>query len=301
MNVGIIGLGRMGSGIAQRLVQKGFTVIGFDPNVETRTAALQTGIQVVHSLELLTSQARVIWLLVPAGAVVDTVINNLVPYLEPGAILVDGGNSHYNDSIRRAKQLSERQILFLDCGTSGGVHGRDLGFCLMVGGERSAYNTIEPLLAAIASPNGYAYVGQSGAGHYVKMVHNGIEYALLQAYAEGFQLLKEGTLRNQALDLDQIARLWNQSSIIRSWILQLMQEILQEQDRELATISGQIAESGTGRWTVEEAEAHHIPIPLIKEALAIRFESQKSGGNYATKLVALLRNKFGGHPVTPKE
>lgn len=301
MNVGIIGLGRMGGGVAQRLVQKGHAVIGYDPNSGTRTAAMKLGVTVVHSLETLAQQARTIFLFIPAGSIVDGVINDIVPFLRKGDILIDGGNSNYQDSIRRATELFEKHVLFLDCGTSGGVHGKDIGYCLMVGGDRGAYMTVEPFFKAIAAANGYAHVGPSGAGHYVKMVHNGIEYGLLQAYAEGFHLLKDGSFASAELQLDAIARLWDQSSIIRSWILHLLEEVLHEQDRDLTTITGSIAESGTGRWTVEEARKMHIPIDLIERSLAIRFESQKTGGNYATKLVALLRNKFGGHDVQKKD
>lgn len=300
MNVGIIGLGRMGSGVAQRLVQKGHTVVGYDPNSTTRTAAMKLGVSVVHSLQTLAQQTHIIFLFIPAGSIVDSVLNELLPYLRKGDIIIDGGNSNYQDSIRRSKQLFEKQMLFLDCGTSGGVHGKDIGYCLMVGGDRGAYMVAEPLFEAIAAANGCAYVGPSGAGHYVKMVHNGIEYALLQAYAEGFHLLKDGSFAAAELQLDVIARLWDQSSIIRSWILHLLDEILHEQDRDLSTIAGSIAESGTGRWTVEEGHKAGVPIDLIERALALRFESQKTGGNYATKLVALLRNKFGGHDVQKK-
>ena len=300
MNVGIIGLGRMGGGVAQRLVQKGHTVVGYDPNSTTRTASMRLGVTVVHSLETLAQQVRIFFLFIPAGSAIDAVIAELLLFVRKGDIIIDGGNSNFQDSMRRAKQLFEKQLLFLDCGTSGGVHGKEIGYCLMVGGDRGAYMTVEPLFEAIAAPQGYAYVGPSGAGHYVKMVHNGIEYAILQAYAEGFHVLKEGSFAAAELQLEVIARLWDQSSIIRSWILHLLEQILHEQDRELKTINGTVAESGTGRWTVEEGRKMHIPIDVIERALEIRFESQKTGGNYATKLVALLRNKFGGHDVQKK-
>lgn len=297
MVVGLIGLGRMGLGIAQRLMLAGHAVIGFDPQEQIRNDAQKIGVSTVDSIELVAKQARIIWLLVPAGSVVDNVIAQLANSLQKGDIIVDGGNSHYSDSIRRAQELEAKEIFFLDCGTSGGIAGAVNGFCLMVGGSKSAYEHIEPLLHAIAAQNGYAYIGRSGSGHYVKMVHNGIEYALLQAYAEGLQLIKEGSFKDDSLDLAQLTDLWNHGSVIRSWILQLTHEIFQEQSRNLETISGEIADNGTGRWTVEEAVQHAIPVPMIEQALSIRFSSHQTGGNYSTKLVALLRNKFGGHPV----
>lgn len=185
-------------------------------------------------------------------------------------------------------------MFFLDCGTSGGLHGKAVGFCLMVGGDKAAYTKIYPLLEAIAMPEGVGYMGPSGTGHYVKMVHNGIEYALLQAYAEGLHVIKEGTFKDQVLDLDEITRVWNNGSIIRSFILQLLHDIVQK-DQELKNISGEVAATGMGKWTVEEAEQRNIPVDLIKRSLEIRDWSQQTGGNYATKLVSMLRNSFGGH------
>lgn len=297
MKVGIIGLGRMGNAIAYRLLKAGHEVIGFDIDVEHARNARQMGVEVVAYAPLVCDQARFVWLMLPAGAVIDGVIQELLPYLRSGDVLVDGGNSFYQDSIRRAHYLAKDEIAFLDCGTSGGLHGREQGFCLMIGGEKKIYTLCESLFKVLAAPQGYAYVGPSGAGHYVKMVHNGIEYALLQAYAEGFHLLHEGYFEN--LDLEEISRVWTHGSVIRSWILQLLREIMQE-DQEFKDISGRIDQSGTGRWAVHEAYQRNIQLPCIEEALKVRAWSQQTNGNYATKLVALLRNKFGGHRVYKK-
>jgi 6-phosphogluconate dehydrogenase len=299
MKMGLIGLGRMGNAIGFRLVEAGHTVIGFDRDTKTHKAAQEVGITLVNDLEKVAQETRVIWLMIPIG-VVDDVILQLVPHLKAGDIIIDGGNSFYKDSMRRAQALALQGIIFLDCGTSGGVEGRSYGFCLMVGGDEDAYVKIHSLLVAIARPGGIGYIGPSGTGHYVKMIHNGIEYGLLQAYAEGFQVIKEGTFKKLAIDLEELSRIWNVSSIIRSFLLELTHEIFKE-DQEFHTISGEIEEGGTGRWTMEQAEQHKIPVPLIKQAVETRSWSQKSGGNYATKLIALLRHKFGGHPVKMKK
>ncbi len=299
MNMGLIGLGRMGNAIGFRLVEAGHTVIGFDENKDAQNEAKKVGIQIVRSIKDVAEQTRVIWLMVPI-AVVDAVIAQLVPHLKGGDIIIDGGNSFYKDSIRRAKELASHDIIFLDCGTSGGVMGRSYGFCLMVGGDEDAFIKIHALLAAIARPGGIGYIGPSGTGHYVKMIHNGIEYGLLQAYAEGFQIIKEGTFKKLAINLEQVSRIWNVSSVIRSFLLDLTHEVF-EKDQELHNVIGEIEEGGTGSWTLKEAEKHHIPVPIIKEAVAVRTWSRKSGGNYATKLIALLRQKFGGHSVKFKK
>lgn len=299
-NVGVVGLGRMGEAVAYRLVKAGFTVIGYDPNPALKKQIEQEGIRFCPSLEELAGSVDVVWLMVPAGAVVDSVLATIKQHAKPGTIIVDGGNSHFPDSQRRAKELAELGFSFIDCGTSGGVHGRELGFSLMVGGDKKNYDDIEPMLRALAAPDGYAYMGSSGAGHYVKMVHNGIEYALMQSYAEGFELLKEGAFKKEDLDLATITRVWNNGSIIRSWLVELSHQIFVE-DQKLSNISGRVHESGTGAWTVEEAKRAQVPVPLIEKALSIRKESRENGGTYATKVVALMRNKFGGHAFETKE
>lgn len=294
MNIGIIGLGRMGSAIASRLIAAKFQVFGFDRDSKNCQQVETDGIVCVSDLAELAQQVKTFWLMVPAGDPVDQVIAELRPHLKNNMILIDGGNSNYSDSVRRAKSLKKDGVNFLDCGTSGGLHGKELGFSLMIGGEKNAYEQCIPFFKAIAMPGGFGLVGPSGAGHYVKMVHNGIEYALLQAYAEGLHLLRDGQYKD--LDLAQITEIWQHGSIIRSWILELAHSIL-EKDQKLDTVSGKIFESGTGMWTVQEAEREKIPVALIKEALEIRAHSRKSGGTYATKLVALLRHAFGGHPL----
>lgn len=295
MKLGIIGLGRMGYGIAHRVVNAGHEVVGFDQHAESSAAAAQMGVTIAHDSKGLVRECSIIWLMVPI-TVVDDVIQELLPHLKKGAIVVDGGNSFYKDSMRRAQLLAPKGITYLDCGTSGGISGREIGYCLMVGGDKKGYIAIEPLLKVIASPAGYMYVGPSGAGHYVKMVHNGIEYGMMQAYAEGFQIIKEGSFKAEHIDLAQLSAIWNQSSVIRSFLLGLTHEVF-EKDQEFAHISGKVAQGGMGQWTVDEAHAHKIPARVIEEALHTRGWSQKTGGNYATKLLALLRQKFGGHSV----
>lgn len=297
MNVAIIGLGKMGEALAYRAVQSGFTVFGFDVNADSCVIAAKEGVRIVSSIaDFADKNIHLFWLMVPQGELVDKVVMQLRPLLKKNDIIIDGGNSKFTDSMRRAQELVEDDIYFIDCGTSGGIHGRENGFCLMVGGDKKAYDVIKDLLQAVAAPDGYAYVGASGAGHYVKMVHNGIEYGLLQAYAEGFHLLKDGQFKNH-LDLEKIAALWNHGSVIRSWILELVKSIMKE-DQNLADVNGNIAATGMGKWTVEQAHELGVPVPVIEESLHVRTWSEKTGGNYATKIVAMLRNKFGGHSVT---
>lgn len=301
MKVGLIGLGRMGEALAYRAVQAGHEVFGFDINPEICALAEKSGVHIVKSItDFAHKDIHVFWLMVPQGKLVDTVIAQLQLVLQSGDIVIDGGNSKFTDSVRRAQELALSDIFFIDCGTSGGVHGRENGFCLMVGGDKKAYNIIEPLLLSVATSGGCAYVGPSGAGHYVKMVHNGIEYGLLQAYAEGFHLLKSGTFNDVHFDLEKIASLWNHGSVIRSWILELVHDVMKE-DQELKNIAGNIASTGMGTWTVEQAHKLSIPVNVIEESLKVREWSEKTGGNYATKIVAMLRNKFGGHAVTKNE
>jgi len=292
MKVGIIGLGRMGNAIAFRAIEGGHEVIGYDDYLEARKKAEEIGVTVVDNIAAMAEAVRIFWLMVPVDAVED-VIKTLRPHIKAGDIIVDGGNSKYTDSIRRAYELGQENIFFLDCGTSGGIQGRGQGFCLMVGGDKAIYTKIHSFLIALTAPGGVAHVGPSGAGHYTKMIHNGIEYALLQAYAEGFHLLKNGGF---TLDLEEISRLWNNGAVIRSWILELVHDVFRR-GQELRDVSGEIAESGMGRWTVEEAMKNNIPARVIEEALLVRAWSRETGGNYATKIVALLRHEFGGHLV----
>lgn len=301
MRIGIIGIGRMGNAIAQRLVKAGHDVIGYDPNEQARGEAASIGIQkIVTSALEVAHGARTLWLMIPAGELVDATLHEIMPALQKGDIIIDGGNSHYLDSMRRAKMLAQKDIFFLDCGTSGGLQGRELGFSLMVGGDQAAYDKVHSFFIAIAAPDGVGLVGPSGAGHYVKMVHNGIEYALLQSYAEGFQLIKEGSFKNEELNLEKISFIWKNGSVIRSWILKLAHDVF-SQDQKFSAISGAIEESGTGKWAVQEANAHKVQVHLIEESLKIRAWSRDTGGNYGTKIVAMLRHAFGGHAVNKGE
>lgn len=294
MKIALIGLGRMGHAIAYRLLKYGHEVWGFDSDEKNLKLASDVGVKTVAKLQDLANYTNIFWLMVPAGDIVDSVINDLLPHLKPDDIIIDGGNSNFKDTVRRYQNLISKKINYIDCGTSGGLHGKDLGFSLMIGGDKKVFESLEPIFKAIAAPQGYAYMGPSGAGHYVKMIHNGIEYALLQSYAEGFHLLKDGKYKD--LDLEKICSVWNHGSIIRSWILELAQNIF-EQDQNLTNISGKIGENKTGRWTLDEAKDQHVPVDLIERSLQIRADSRQNGGNYATKVVAMLRNQFGGHAV----
>ena len=294
MKFGIIGLGKMGSAIAYRVLKGGFEVFGFDLDKKATEAAQKMGVKIVDSIEHMPKYVRVIWLMVPVGSPVDDTLKKLLPHLQKGDIVIDGGNSKYTDSIRRAKMLEAHGVEYLDCGTSGGIEGKETGFSLMVGGNVRAYEKVKPFWQCIAAPQGFGLVGPTGAGHYVKMIHNGIEYGLLEAYAEGFHVLHDGSYKD--LNLQQISGIWNHGSVIRSFLLQLAQKVFKEHP-DFKNISGEIAEGGTGLWTVESAKENKIPVPVIEESLKIRKWSRETGGNWATKLIALLRQAFGGHEV----
>lgn len=300
MNIGVVGLGRMGLGIAVRLVRAGNTVIGFDYNQNICRKAREQAIEIAESLHDLAARVEVVWLMIPAGDPVEQAVVQLYEIMAPNTVIVDGGNSKFTDSIRRAEFLAQKNILFVDCGTSGGLYGAEQGYCLMVGGSDQAFLKIAPLLQVLSVENGFAHVGPSGAGHYVKMVHNGIEYALMQSYAEGFELLKEGSFKDVPLDLHQICSLWNSGSIIRSWLLELTNQVFRE-DQKLDAISGSIAETGMGQWTAEDAKNNCVDMPALQQALAVRKWSRETQGNYATKLIAMMRFKMGGHSVNYKK
>ncbi len=286
MKIGLVGLGRMGAGMAERLRQRDHEVVGYDRNPEvSEVGSLE---ELVGELE----QPRVCWVMVPAGDPTEATLKQLAELVSPGDILIDGGNSMYKDSVRRGKELSGRGIKFLDIGTSGGIWGLEIGFCLMAGGPRDAFETVEPILAALAPENGYAHVGPSGAGHYTKMVHNGIEYAMLQAYAEGFDLLRASDFD---LDMRRIAELWNHGSVVRSWLLELAERAFAK-DPELKSLRGYVDDSGEGRWTVLEAVERDVAAATIAQALFSRFTSREED-SYAMRFIAALRNEFGGHAV----
>jgi 6-phosphogluconate dehydrogenase len=295
MQLGMIGLGRMGTGMTQRLLQGGHQVMVHDRSPDAVGALAGKGATATSSLEDLGQKLkapRIFWLMIPAGAPVDDTIQRLSATLSPGDVIIDGGNSNYRDSIRRAEDLRSKQIEFLDAGVSGGVWGLKVGFCLMVGGNQAVFNQAEPIFKTLAPSEGYAYVGSSGAGHYSKMVHNGIEYSMLQAYAEGFEILKASPF---GFDLVQLSRLWNHGSVIRSWLLELAQAAF-ERDPELAHIKGYVDDSGEGRWTLQEAIDHAVPAPALAMSLFMRFRSRQDD-SFSAKVLAALRNEFGGHPV----
>ncbi|MCL4361472.1 decarboxylating 6-phosphogluconate dehydrogenase [Candidatus Dependentiae bacterium] len=297
MEISIIGLGKMGNAIAYRLLKDGHIVYGYDIDPKTCQNLKKElpNITILNSLQEVSAKTNLIWLMLPVQ-VNQKVIDELSVSLNHNHILIDGSNSYFEDSISAAEKLKKLKVEFVDCGVSGGLQGKEIGFCLMVGGSEKIFKFLEPIFKSIATTDGYSYIGVSGTGHYVKMIHNGIEYALLQSYAQGFHLLKEGKFKD--LDLQRIASLWNHGSIIRSWILELINQILKE-NPDFKNISGKIGETGMGKWTVEQAKKQNISVSMIEEALSIRQWSHQTGGNFATKLVALLRNKFGGH-IIPK-
>lgn len=297
MKLAVIGLGRMGAAIARRALDAGYCVLGYDPNVHAQKECAAHGIQMYDDLQELAQHADVIWLMVPSGQIVDDTIKSLRGQLDESKIIIDGGNSNFHDSVRRAKELAVYGIAYLDCGTSGGVHGLKNGFCLMVGGDYHAYEKILPLLQTIACKGGVTHVGPSGAGHYVKMIHNGIEYGMLQAYAEGFHLLREGDYKD--LDLEKIAHVWQHGAVVRSWLLDLAHDVFKH-DQNLGSIDGKIQEGGTGAWNRENAKKNNIPVPVLEASLHARKESRKTGGNFATKLIQMIRHSFGGHKVEIK-
>ncbi len=298
MIIGVIGLGKMGLQIARKLAAAKFKIVGYDPNSASLAADEVASFTLATTMAELAQQVDLVWLMVPAGDIVDTCIFEITPHLRPGALVVDGGNSLYKDSVRRASALEAKGLHFLDCGTSGGTHGLEHGFSLMVGGDATAFKTATPIFKILAAPHGFGHVGPAGAGHFVKMVHNGIEYAMLQAYSEGFHILREGPYKE--LDLAAISNIWQNGSVVRSWLLSLAQETF-EKDQQLTTVSGFIDENKTGRWTLETAEECNIPTPAIKASLDTRTWSRQTGGNFATKVIAVLRNAFGGHAVKKKD
>jgi len=300
MEIGMVGLGRMGAGMTRRLLGGGHRVVATDLSAEAVAAAASAGAVGAASLqELVTKLAarpRVVWLMVPAGAPTEQAIGELGGLLERGDIVIDGGNSNYHDSMRRGEQLAARGIEFVDCGVSGGIWGLQEGFCLMAGGSKEAYAHIEPALRTLAPPDGYAHVGPSGAGHFVKMVHNGIEYGMMAAYGEGFELLAGSRF---GIDLRQVSALWEHGSVVRSWLLELATRAF-ERDPRLASIRGYVEDSGEGRWTVQEALDQDVPLPIITLSLMRRFASRQTE-SFSAKVQAALRNEFGGHAVRTTE
>ena len=297
MEIGIYGLGRMGANMVRRLVQsEEHRVVAGNRSSGSVDQAVQDGAEGAYSMEelveKLSGSLRVIWIMVPAGDATEQALLKFADMMDEGDILIDGGNSYFRDSIRRAELLRERGLRFLDAGTSGGVWGLQVGYCLMVGGDSGAYEHVEPALKTLAPKNGYAYLGEAGAGHFTKMVHNGVEYGMMQAYAEGFEILEKS---QYDFDLRAISSLWNQGSVVRSWLLELAENAF-ERDGHLESIRGYAEDSGEGRWTVLEAINESVPANVIAGSLFARFASRQDD-SFAMKVIAALRGEFGGHAI----
>ena len=287
MQLGMIGLGRMGNGMTERLREHGHDVKTYDPNVESRTASS------LEELRLQLDPPRAFWMMVPAGKVTEDVFEQLLGLAEEGDTVVDGGNSNFRDSQRRFRDAQAKGLHFVDAGVSGGIWGLEVGFCLMVGGEVEPVRRLQPVFEALAPEDGYAHVGASGAGHFVKMVHNGIEYGLMQSYAEGFEILEHSEF---GLDLHEISGIWRYGSVVRSWLLELLHQAFEQHGGKLEDIAPYVEDSGEGRWTIHEAIAENVPAPVISAALYARFATRDEI-NFAAKVTAALRNQFGGHAI----
>jgi 6-phosphogluconate dehydrogenase len=299
MQIGMVGLGKMGLNMTRRLRQGNHSVVVFNKETEPYAEAREVGAVTVNSLEELVAKLappRAVWMMVPSGAATNQVSDQLGKLLQSGDLLVDGGNTFFKDSITRAARLAEKSVGFLDVGTSGGVWGLKLGYCMMVGGEPEHVTTLKPALDTLAPPDGWKHVGPAGAGHYVKMVHNGIEYGLMAAYAEGFEILESGPFD---LDLHLIAGLWNRGSVVRSWLLELTESAFAK-NGDLSGIRDWVADSGEGRWTVAAAIEQDVPAPIITLALQQRLRSRQAA-SFSARVLAALRNEFGGHEVKKVE
>jgi 6-phosphogluconate dehydrogenase len=298
MKIGMIGLGRMGMNMARRLMLGGHQVVAYNRSPDKTEEIVNEGAEGSFSLqelaEKLDERPRVVWLMLPAGKAIDEHLEKLRNILSPGDIIVEGGNSRYRDDIRRAAYLKGAGIHFIDAGVSGGIWGLSVGYCTMVGGEEKIFHYLEPVFKSLAPADGYLYCGPTGAGHFVKMIHNGIEYGMMQAYGEGFALL-EASPYAKHLDFNKISHLWNQGSVIRSWLLELLEDAF-ARDPRLDELSGHVDDSGEGRWTVEEAIESGVAAPVITMALFQRFQSRKENA-FENRVLAALRREFGGHAV----
>jgi 6-phosphogluconate dehydrogenase len=295
VKIGFIGLGRMGANMVRRLLRDGHEIVAFNRTAEKTREIAGEGAEAAFSLEELVSKLqkpRAVWIMVPAGDATEAQIADLMALLEPGDTIVDGGNTNFHDDQRRYPELKAKGVNYVDAGVSGGIWGLANGFCLMVGGDPAPVQRLEPIFRSLAPQDGYLHVGGPGAGHYVKMVHNGIEYGMMQAYAEGFEILHASDYK---LDLHGISHIWNHGSVVRSWLLELAERAF-ENDQDLAHLKGWVADSGEGRWTVQEAIDRDVPAPVITLSLIMRLRSRQDD-SYGAKVLAALRNEFGGHAV----
>ncbi|MDQ3127883.1 MAG: decarboxylating 6-phosphogluconate dehydrogenase [Chloroflexota bacterium] len=296
MRIGFVGLGRMGANMVRRLLRDGHEVVAYNRTPEKTKEIEGEGALGSYSIEELVSKLekpRAVWIMVPAGDATEAQISELMEHLEPGDTIIDGGNTNFHDDQRRHVELAAKGINYVDAGTSGGIWGLQVGYCLMVGGDETAVKPLEPIFTSLAPEGGYLHVGGAGAGHYVKMVHNGIEYGLMQAYAEGFEIMHASSY---PLDLAAISNLWMQGSVVRSWLLELLGRAFTANGQDLEHLKGFVADSGEGRWTVQEAIDHDVPAPIITLSLLTRFRSRQDD-SYGAKVLAALRNEFGGHAV----
>jgi 6-phosphogluconate dehydrogenase len=296
MELGLYGLGRMGANMVLRLIRGGQTVVAGNrspgPVHEAAAAGAIPAFSLEELVQKLTASPKIVWTMVPAGDVTDQTIEHLLTLLSPGDIIIDGGNSNWHDTVRHAELVTAKGLHFLDVGTSGGIWGLKEGYSLMIGGEKPTFEHCEPIFKVLAPPDGYGYMGPSGAGHFVKMVHNGIEYGMLQAYGEGFEILEKSQF---TLDMREVVRVWQHGSVVRSWLLDLAALAFAE-DPTLANIKGYVQDSGEGRWTVQAAIDEDVPAPVITLSLLMRFASRQDE-SYSAKVIAALRNQFGGHAV----
>jgi 6-phosphogluconate dehydrogenase len=301
MKIGMVGLGRMGMNMARRILDHGHEVAAFNRTPEKTNKLAGHGARACFSLEELVQALeppRVIWMMLPAGEVVDQHLEAILELTEPGDVVIDGGNTWYKDDIRRSEAAADKNVFYLDAGTSGGVWGLEVGYCLMVGGAREAFDLVEPILAALAPEDGYLHCGPTGAGHFVKMVHNGIEYGMMQAYAEGFGILEDSPYAGN-LDYAKLSHLWNQGSVIRSWLLELAELAFAESPR-LEDLQGYVQDSGEGRWTVLQAVETATSAPVLTLSLMERFRSRREN-TFPNRVLAALRQQFGGHAVKKSE
>ncbi|MBI3979509.1 MAG: decarboxylating 6-phosphogluconate dehydrogenase [Chloroflexi bacterium] len=300
MEIGFVGLGRMGANMVQRLLRDGHRVVVWNRSAEPVRAAVEHGAIGTSTLEELVGRLedrpRVIWVMLPAGPLVDEMLETLMGLASPQDILVDGGNSRYTDTLRRAEAVTRRGFEYVDAGTSGGIWGLRVGYCLMVGGQAEVVERLAPIFTSLAPENGWAHVGLNGAGHFSKMVHNGIEYGMMQSYAEGFEILERSPF---GYDLEQLARVWNHGSVIRSWLLELAADAFQR-DPKLEGIRGFVEDTGEGRWTVQTAIDEDVPAWAITAALFARFASRDENA-FSARVLAALRREFGGHAIRPAE